>query len=113
MHNNAEDYSGLSAKQAGEKCIADWRHLQRLSKYRVERCFDRISAEEKDIIFALACIEPNDQINPYAKATRLRHFTQEGQAKIANAYKRIRDLACALPQGITRREFHQIDNEIN
>lgn len=112
MHNDENDYSGLNAEQAREKCIVEWRHGQRLSKYRVERSFDSISLEDRQIIFALAGLNANDQRDPHREATKLRHFTQEGQEKIANAYKRIRDLARALPPDITKKEFYQIDNEI-
>lgn len=97
---------------ARKKCLAEARHLLGKSAYRVERCFDAMDPEDKAIIFAFANIEANDLVEPYKNPSRLRHFTESGQRKIAKAYRRIRQLATTLPQGISLSEFHQIDREI-
>lgn len=96
-----------------QEMIKDWRHKLKVSTYRVEREFDKMPDDDKEIIFALAKINPMDQVNPSKKPQYLRDFTQSGQRKIAKAFQKIRAISNRLPQGISINEFYLIDQEVN
>ncbi|HDR1858544.1 hypothetical protein ACFGYG_04755 [Pasteurella multocida] len=99
--------------QVRERVLRDFRHSLRLSKYSVERHFDKMPQDEKEIIFALAGIEKEHLINSTKNPKYLRDFTESGQIKIARAYKKIRTIANRLPQSINIKEFLKIDKEVS
>ncbi|MFD1806230.1 hypothetical protein ACFSAV_07600 [Pasteurella oralis] len=98
--------------QVRERVLKDFRHKLKLSENRVERHFDKMPQDEKEIIFALAGIEKEHLIRTSKKPKYLRDFTESGQIKIARAYKKIRKIANRLPQGISMSEFSKIDKEV-
>ncbi|MEB3457156.1 hypothetical protein [Pasteurella multocida] len=96
-----------------QEIIKDWRHQLNISKHRVEREFDKMPSDEKEIVFALAKIVPLDQVNSSIKPQNLRDFTKSGQRKIAKAFQKIRVISNRLPQGISINEFYLTDKEVN
>ncbi|MCL7832906.1 hypothetical protein M8976_04075 [Pasteurella multocida] len=99
--------------KARDQALAQARKQLNISNYRVERFFDRMPQDEKEIIFALAQIDQMDQVNPGKKPKYLRDFTREGIRKIAKAYQKIRKISNRLPQCISINEFYLIDEEVN
>lgn len=95
-----------------DEYFKQWRHSLRRSQYRVEREFDSLPRELKDIIIALADLETEDLIKDYAKGYKLRDYTEKGQYKIAKAVKKCRDISDHFSRGITAKDFTLIDGEI-
>ncbi|ODS43949.1 hypothetical protein BGK37_06255 [Pasteurella multocida] len=50
--------------KARDQALAQARKQLNISNYRVERFFDRMLQDEKEIIFALAQVNQMDQVNP-------------------------------------------------
>lgn len=82
------------------------------SQYQVERSFNALSWEDKELLIVLADIEPTDQVDPFAHASKLHHFNKTGQRKLAHALRKIRVLSARFPRGISTADFFNIDLHI-
>ncbi|WP_424408051.1 hypothetical protein [Pasteurella sp. PK-2025] len=99
--------------EARDRALASGRKELHVSKYPVERFFDRMPLDERKIIFALAKVELTDRVNPNCPPLYLRDFTEDGQTKIAKAYRKIREMATRLPPSIRESDFKLIDKGVN
>lgn len=88
---------------------SDILHFIGASRYRVERAFDRLSPDFRDLLLAIGGLEKADLTAGHLSGARLHHYTQAGQLKIARALRKVRLLSNAFPQGIREGEFTQID----
>lgn len=79
------------------------------SHYRVERSFDRLPQGVRELLLTIANVDFSDLKTSHCTGAKLKHYTQEGQLKIARAFRKVRSLSAMFPQGITEREFLQID----
>ncbi|WP_109079270.1 hypothetical protein [Aggregatibacter kilianii] len=111
-HLMSEEYQELLAAIARKHCAEIWHKLNQ-SKNEVERVFNKMAKEKKDVILAYADIRTSDLLDPYSKGRKLGDYTPEGQDKIAEAVKKIREIANEFPPVLTKANFKQIDKEVN
>lgn len=111
-HLMSDEHQELLASIA-RKHMIEIRHILHQSKYEVERVFDNMVKEKKDVILAYANVQTEDLLDPYSRGRKLSDYTQEGQDKIALAVKMIREIAREFPPVITAADFKRIDKEVN
>ena len=91
----------------------DCRHVIGKSRFRVEYAFNNLSKGEKEILLAMAELDINDLVSTTFNGEKLHHYTENGQRKIAKAFRKVRLISGMFPKGITEREFTLIDKELN
>ncbi|OOF51937.1 hypothetical protein BKK54_00940 [Rodentibacter genomosp. 1] len=84
-------------------------YLKGESRYRVERSFDRLQQGFREFLLTIAEVDLSDLKSRHYSGYKLHHYTQQGQLKIARAFRKVRLLSKAFPQSITEREFLRID----
>ena len=108
----AEQY--CKANQIDVPNVKNWddgQHFLGNSKFRVERAFDNCPKWLKTELLALARVDIADLVNGHHSGLKLHHYTEEGQTKIARAFRKVRLLSSLFPQNIREREFTQIDTK--
>ena len=86
-------------------------HLLSKSQFRVEREFDGLQQGFREMLLELADLDFSDLRAGYLTDTKLHHYTEQGQRKIARALRKVRLLSGMFSQGVTEREFTQIDTQ--
>lgn len=81
------------------------------SRYRVERSFDRLQQGFRELLLTIADVDLSDLKSSHHTGMKLHHYTAQGQKKIAKAFRKVRLLSKAFPEGITESEFSRIDRE--
>ena len=89
------------------KSWGDCRHVIGKSRYRVEYAFSNLSQGEREILLAM------DLVSTTFSGEKLHHYTENGQRKIAKAFRKVRLISGMFPKGITEREFTLIDKALN
>ena len=72
-----------------------------------------LSQGEREILLAMAELDINDLVSTTFSGEKLHHYTENGQRKIAKAFRKVRLISGMFPKGITEREFTLIDKELN
>ncbi|OOS01070.1 hypothetical protein B0186_04855 [Canicola haemoglobinophilus] len=89
-------------------------HVLDKSGNPVERAFDSLEREYKEIVLALADVESSDLVNPVSnQQSKLKHYTQIGRRKIAIAMFKIRMISKAFPAQMTIKDFINIDETMS
>ena len=91
----------------------DCHHVIGKSRYRVEYAFSNLSQGEREILLAMAELDINDLVSTTFSGEKLHHYTENGQRKIAKAFRKVRLISGMFPKGITEREFTLIDKALN
>lgn len=91
----------------------DCRHVIGKSRFRVEYAFNHLSKGKKGILLAMAELDINDLVSATFSGEKLHHYTENGQRKIAKAFRKVRLISGMFPNGITEREFTLIDKALN
>lgn len=91
----------------------DCRHVIGKSRFRVEYAFNHLSKGKKGILLAMAELDINDLVSTTFSGEKLHHYTENGQRKIAKAFRKVRLISGMFPKGITEREFTLIDKALN
>ena len=73
----------------------------------------RLSQGEREILLAMAELDINDLVSTTFSGEKLHHYTENGQRKIAKAFRKVRLISGMFPKGITEREFTLIDKALN
>ena len=68
---------------------------------------------EREILLAMAELDINDLVSTTFSGEKLHHYTENGQRKIAKAFRKVRLISGMFPKGITEREFTLIDKALN
>lgn len=89
--------------------IDDSLHYLGESRFRVERSFDRLEQGFKTLLLTIADVTLRDLKSAHFSGLKLHHYTEQGQRKIARAFRKVRLLSKAFPESITESEFLQID----
>ncbi|BBF10815.1 TPA: hypothetical protein ACUM35_001528 [Haemophilus influenzae] len=84
-------------------------HSLSKSQFRVEREFDGLQQGFREMLLELADLDFSDLRAGHLTGTKLHHYTEQGQRKIARALRKVRLLSGMFSQGVTEREFTQID----
>ncbi|OOF45992.1 MULTISPECIES: hypothetical protein [Rodentibacter] len=84
-------------------------YLNGESRFRVERSFDRLQQGFREFLLTIAEVDLSDLKSRHHTGFKLHHYTEQGQRKIARAFRKVRLLSQAFPESITEREFLQID----
>lgn len=79
------------------------------SRFRVERSFDHLQKGFRELLLTIAEVDLSDLKSRHYTGFKLHHYTEQGQRKIARAFRKVRLLSQAFPESITEREFLQID----
>lgn len=80
------------------------------SRYRVERSFDRLPQGFREFLLNdIAKVDMGDLKSIHCSGTKLHHYTEQGQRKIARAFRKVRLLSKMFPEGVTEREFTLIE----
>ena len=104
------------ANQIAVEPVRSWgdcRHVIGKSRFRVEYAFNNLSKGERNILLAMAELDINDLTSRTLSGEKLHHFTENGQRKIAKAFRQVRLISGMFPKGITEREFTLIDKALN
>ena len=72
------------------KSWGDCRHVIGKSRYRVEYAFSNLSQGEREILLAMAELDINDLVSTTFSGEKLHHYTENGQRKIAKAFRKVR-----------------------
>ena len=79
------------------------------SRCRVERSFDSLPQDFRNLLLAIAKVDTSDLTSIHNTGFKLRHYTKDGQLKIARAFRKVRLLSKMFPEGVTEREFTLIE----
>lgn len=82
------------------------------SRCRVERSFDSLPQDFRNLLLAIAKLDTSDLTSIHNTGFKLRHYTKDGQLKIARAFRKVRLLSSQFPQNIREWEFTQIDKTL-
>ncbi|BFU60737.1 MULTISPECIES: hypothetical protein [Rodentibacter] len=88
-------------------------YLKEESRFRVERSFDRLPQGLREFLLKVANVDLSDIKSRHCTGFKLHHYNNQGQRKIALAFRKVRLLSNAFPESITEREFSQIDPNRN
>ena len=91
----------------------DWHNWTKNSRHAVERDFDSLDLELKQIIIALADIDQEDLAEQYTKGYKLRQYNTKGQLKIADAVHKVRRISNHFSHGIRKSDFMKIDRGLH
>lgn len=94
------------------RSFADLHHFFNKSKYAVERAFNDLPMEEREILKALADIEDEDLTDPFLSGNQLSHYTKEGQCKLAKGLRLMRTISNRFPKMVCIADFYRIDRQI-
>ena len=103
-----DDMSNVMTKEESKQIFDEMFGMLKVSKYRVQRAFNKLNIKEKEIILHIAQLEPSD-IKNNLKQTKLEHFTESGRLKIAEAFKTLRAISANMPKSLRVAEFIQIE----
>lgn len=84
-------------------------HSLSKSQFRVEREFDGFTTRLSRNAVGISRFRFSDLRAGHLTGTKLHHYTEQGQRKIARALRKVRLLSGMFSQGVTEREFTQID----
>ena len=84
-------------------------HSLSKSQFRVDLGGRRIHKKKREMLLELADLDFSDLRAGHLTGTKLHHYTEQGQRKIARALRKVRLLSGMFSQGVTEREFTQID----
>lgn len=91
----------------------DCRHVIGKSRYRVEYAFNNLTKYDRGNLLEMAELDISDLVRSTFSGEKLHHFTENGQRKIAKAFRKVRLISEMFPKGITEREFTLIDKALN
>lgn len=90
-----------------------WHALDK-SDNPVERAFDGLEKEYKEIVLAIADVESSDLVNPVRyQGLKLCHYNEMGRRKIGKAMFVISVIRKAFPAQMTIKDFINIDEKIS
>lgn len=88
----------------------DMVHYMGLSKYPTERAFNAMPEDDRELLKAIANIDPQSHyIRPDFDGSKLHHYNSKGIDKIANGLLRITEIRNRFPRALRIRDFYQQD----
>ena len=85
-------------------------HEMGLSKYPTERAFNYLTVQRREMLKAVADIEPSeDYIRPDLSGDKLCHYNDKGISKLARGLRDLTELRRSFPQSIRLADFYDID----
>ncbi|MDU6607598.1 MAG: hypothetical protein E6485_05965 [Haemophilus parainfluenzae] len=88
----------------------DVMHQMELSQYPVERAFNYLTVQRREMLKAVADIEPSeDYIRPDLSGDKLCHYNDKGISKLARGLRDLTELRRSFPQSIRLADFYDID----
>ncbi|OOF38837.1 hypothetical protein BKK49_09035 [Rodentibacter rarus] len=96
----------LSQAKNGEDIL----HELNLSKFPVERAFNGLTVEQREMLKAASDIEPiEDYISPDLSGDKLCHYNTKGLDKLSKGLKAIAGIRAAFPKALSLSDFFLID----